>query len=207
MYQIFAKKPECEAEKMILLLPGRGQSALDMLSRYVNFTSGLDDILLIAVDPIEEWYPAPNGSNDQEQACWGLKISVPQLENFICELENNFNISRENIAIAGFSAGAVMAIQVATQTTRPYAAVVSHNGAILEPHLLPKSSNKTPFLLIHSKDDDCFYWEERYLPMKNAFQSQEYVTETHEVECGGHYIHPNDVELAANWILNKFKMA
>lgn len=205
MYEMFTRKPECEADKMILLLPGRGQPATDMLARYVNFASGLDDILLIALDPIDEWYPAPNGSNDQENACWGLKVSVPQLENFVCEIEEDFNISRENIALAGFSAGAVMAIQVAAQTSRPYAAVVSHNGAILQPDLLPKSSVDTPFLLIHRKDDDCFYWDERFVPMKNAFQSQGYMTETHELESGGHFIHAEDIELAAKWILNKFK--
>lgn len=204
MYQIIVRKSD-NCLGMIILLPGRGQPARDILARYHRYST-LNQFTLVAIEPIDEWYPAPNGAGDQMKSVWGLKVSVPQLDEFIAELEQRFEIDRSNVTLAGFSAGAVMAIQIAAHTDKAFHSVVSHNGAILAPEELPKSSHETKYFVLHNENDDCFSWEERYLPMKNALLERGYDLEVYENEVGGHYIAPEDVEEVGLWIREQYDL-
>jgi phospholipase/carboxylesterase len=170
-----------------------------MMARYDRYAE-LDNTLLLAVAPMEEWYPAPRGANNQMEAVWGLKLSVPEFNDFIEKIEQEYQFPRSKVALVGFSAGAVMAIQAAAWSDKPYAAVVAHNGAILEPSDLPRARHDTPFLLLHNENDDCFSWDERYLPMKIALIDKRYNLEVIENDVGGHYISPEDVGLAGDWL-------
>ena len=199
MYQVLVREPEKESLGLVILLPGRGQSAFDMISHY-DRAANLGCMRLVAVEPIDEWYPAPKGANDQMEAVWGLKLTVPDFDNFVSEIENEYDVDRANIVLAGFSAGAVLAIQVAADTDRPFGAVVAHNGAILEPENMLPARNDTPYLVFHNMDDDCFEWEERYLPMKLSLVINDYHVDYIESEIGGHYIAREDVEAAGRWI-------
>lgn len=187
----------------VFLLTGRGQSAEDILTKYHSF-SILNEFALISIQPIDEWYPMPQGVDHQIEAVTGLKQSVSRLEDFIEKIEENLKIDRSTITLVGFSAGAVMAIQVAAQTKRPFKCVVSHNGAILEPKELPHSTHSTKYLTIHNKDDDCFSWEERYLPMKQALLNKNYDLKSLENDVGGHCLLSKDIEKVSLWIKKQF---
>ena len=186
-------------EYMVVLLVGRGQTALNMLSQYdyADFNEGI----VVAIEPFKEWYPCPNGIDDQIEAIEGLKSAIPKIDKLILNLQNQFNLSRDKVSLVGFSAGAVMAIQLAVNSDDQFAKVVSHAGAILDPKNLPQAKNNTPILLIHAKDDDCFSWEERYLPMKKALEKQGFNITTKESEYGGHYMMSSE---AMNFLINSF---
>jgi len=204
MYQVLTYEPTGECLGTVVLLPGRDGRADDML-RYYQQYSTLDHTRFVSVEPFDEWYPAPNGPNDQQAAIWGLKVSVPELDNFISEIEKEYSITRSKIALVGYSAGAVMAIQLVAESDRSFAAIIAHAGAILDPDSLPKCKNNTPVYLIHSKNDDCFDWNERYLPMKEALLKQEYaVLETIENETGGHGVSQEDIIAASNFLKKEF---
>jgi len=205
MYKAIVRESEGECLGLVVLLPGRGQPAKDMLARYHRFST-LNQFVLVAIEPIDEWYPAPKGAGDQMDAVWGLKLSVPQMDKFIAELEEEFEVDRSNVILSGFSAGAVMAIQLAAFTNIPFNSVIAHNGAILEPNELPKSKHPTKYLVLHNENDDCFSWEERYLPMKNALVERGYDLEVIENEVGGHFIAPEDVEEAGLWIREQYDL-
>lgn len=196
MYKVLTYEPEEECLGTIILMVGRCGRAIDMM-RYYREVCELDRTRLISVEPLDEWYPAPKSPEDQEEAIWGLKVSVPEFDLFIAKLEEDYSINRSEIVLAGFSAGAVMAIQVAAYSQKPFAAVISHNGAILDPAALPMAAHDTPFFLIHSRDDQCFSWDERYIPMKKALLAKEYTVELCEREDGDHAIAPEDVADAA----------
>lgn len=204
MYEILTREPEGSCLGTILFLPGRDGKAIDIL-RYYEGVGELQHTRFIAVQPSSEWYPAPNGSEDQEAAIWGLKLSVPEFDSFVSELEKVFSINRSEIALVGYSAGAVMAIETASVSGNNFAAVVSHSGAILEPSELVVARNKTPILLIHSKDDDCFEWEERYLPMKSALINKKYNVNFIENYNGGHSISYQNIFDSSIFLANIFK--
>ena len=198
MYKVYIREPEEAATSLAVLLPGRGQPAVDLLARYD--AAPLPRTYLIAAEPFEEWYPIPKGSDDQDAAVYGLRLSIQELDEFISELQEEFGLERSQIALVGFSAGGVMAIQTAAYSQEPFGAVVVHAGAILEPDELPPAKHNTPFLLIHSEDDDCFFWEERYLPMKKALMDQGYEIYTSEGPVGGHRIFSEDILEGAEFI-------
>lgn len=204
MYKIFTYEPDCDCLGTIVLLVGRGGKAIEMMDYYREYCE-LDKTRLIAMEPFDEWYPAPRSPEDQEDAICGLKVSIPEFDSFISELEIKYSTDRSKIALSGFSAGAVMAIQVATYSAKPFAAVISHNGAILNPDSLPMAVHDTPMFLIHSKDDKCFDWHERYLPMKKSLMEKEYTVELCEKEEGDHSIDPKDVADAAIFLANIFQ--
>lgn len=194
---------DSEFENLIVLLPGRMQKGISLLSMYKS-NSNFANSKIIAIEPDYEWYPIPNGAKDQANSIKALYHSVPNLESFILETAAALKIDQEKITLVGFSAGAVMAIQVAALSERPYQAIVCHNGAILSPEGLPSSTNETPFLLIHNKDDSCFSWDERYIPMKDALLRKDYNVQFIESEDGGHFIQDEDVEISTDWLKEIF---
>lgn len=191
-----------DAQSIVLLLPGRGQMPRDILSVY-HAHSFLKSTF-IAIKPENEWYPLPRGANDQTEAVFGLSMLLPSFDRLIKKIEDKFDLKRKKIGLVGFSAGAVIAIQTAIYSDKPFAAVVSHAGAILEPESLPLAKHKTPFLLTHSKDDSCFSWEERYLPMRAALEKQGYNVECKEHESNGHSVTAEDIEIASIFLANQF---
>ena len=203
MYRVVIHESEVDCLGLIVLLTGRGQSAEDILIHYRNFST-LSEFTFVSIQPIDEWYPMPQGAKDQMAATSGLNQSVPKLDDFITELEKKLKIDRSNMVLAGFSAGAVMSIQVATHTDRPFKCVVSHNGAILEPEELPHSNHSTKYLMIHNEDDKCFSWDERYLPMKQSFLNQGYDLKMIENDIGGHFVLPEDIKQVSLWIREQF---
>lgn len=204
MYKVLVRNSEEECLSAAVLLPGRGQPASNMMALYDRFAH-VNEIKLLAVEPIDEWYPAPKGSNDQMEAVWGLKISVEEFNEFIANLEIELQLDRSKIALIGFSAGAVMALQAAAHSDRPYGAVVVHAGAILEPLALPQAKHPTPILVMHNENDDCFSWDERYLPMKLALVDKKYPVEFVENEVGGHSVCDEDLETAGKWLNHIFR--
>lgn len=199
MLKVLVRDPIQKYLGTVFLLVGRGQSANDLISRYHEFAV-LKNARLIALEPKYEWYPMPKGSNDQAEALKGLNETVVRLEKFFSEAIKKYNITKENCILSGFSAGAVMAIQMAVTSKESYAGVISHNGAILDPDALPVAKHKTPFLVFHSKDDDCFFWDERYIPMKNALLTQEYLSTFIEEEDGKHFLSSTHISTAGDWI-------
>ncbi len=93
-----------------------------------------------------------------------------------------------------------MSIQTALCSDLPYAAVICHNGAILEPENLNLSKNDMPFLLFHNSDDNCFTWEERYLPTKKSLIEKKYNVTFEENNSSGHNIDSRDVRQAIEFI-------
>lgn len=167
----------------VVFLPGRGQKA-EVLAEYYE----LKNTLIVCLTPeYLSWYPSPNGPKNQFNAIEGMKKSVIEVDQIIKNIQNDYSLNRKEIAIIGFSAGGVMALQINAHSNELFGAIVCHNGAILEPKELP-TGNKTPILVIHSKDDGVFSWNERYLPMKEALIEKNYNVEFIENESNGHFI-------------------
>ena len=193
-------------ERCILGLPGRGNSA-EMMARIIRDFQ-LPRTLIVAVRPWQSaWYPQPFSADDQEDATEGIPLAIRAINGVVRTLINGFNLSYEKIALLGYSAGGVMGIQTTIRRmlsvskgkdkTKPcFAGTVVYCGAILEPEKIPGVPNvahRTPFLLVHNRDDKCFDWHERYLPMKSALVNGGYDVVTAEHLFGGHMISTPDI--------------
>jgi len=193
------KEPQGARKGCIIALSGRGAS-LGMLDEFCHYME-VPQTLVISAEPNELcWYPQPNGANDQALAIKGLELAVDALGKYIAKVQRAFRLRRNKIVLLGFSAGAVMALQMAIRSDKPFAAAISLCGAILEPHKVPEAKNTTPILLRHAADDTCFSWEERYLPMKEALSDQGYDLYVSERNRGGHTVDMEDVEVVSNFV-------
>lgn len=184
-----------DPESCILCLPGRAGTGQRFANEYQD--TELNKTLIIGVTPIKfAWYPMPNGPHDQRAALSGLPRAVHTVESVLKEIEEYYKIPRHKTAVVGFSAGAVVALQLPMYSKRPLAGIVAHAGAVLDTNNVPMCKNSTPILTIHSKQDDCFEWEERYLPMKAALLNANYNLKTIEKEYGYHIVSYYDLIMA-----------
>lgn len=192
-------EPQGNRRGCIVALPGRGVPA-NFMEKFCHFM-GLHDSLVIVLEPDGlRWYPAPNGPDDQVAAVEGLERAVTEINRRLSIIQRGWHLRRSKIALVGFSAGSVMALQVLAASRKPFAACVSFAGAILEPERMPKATTKTPVLLRHAVDDDCFNWEERYLPMKKALIEKDYNVYVSEKPYGGHGIEVHDAQVIGRWL-------
>lgn len=175
-----------EPNKAIIVLPGRDMPADILIEVHQNLIEGyLDDIAIFGFTPYNlEWYPAPKGPLDQDDALNGQKENLPLLFDSINYVLNKFNIHYYNTIISGHSAGGVMVVQLLNY--QPWAGAICNCGAILDPDDLKTAKYDTELLVTHNIDDTCFDWEERYIPMKQALKKKGYNTCFIENEEGNH---------------------
>lgn len=196
--KVFSKKPQ----SCLLVLPGRGipGDAMEHFARHV----GLWKTLTVVLEPQHfEWYPAPNGPDDQDDAVKGQIESLIELKQYLSKIQKLWEIPNEQTAIVGFSAGAVMALQLCAHSDTSFAGVVSLAGAILNPDTFLEAPNNTPILLQHNEDDDCFKWGERYLPMKQTLHDKGYNVQVHERDWGGHNLTLREARLTQQFLASK----
>lgn len=181
----------------IIALSGRGNSN-DMMQRTCQ-EMALDDTLVVCLRGSNyQWYPQPISSTDQDKAVAGLPAAREAIDAAIKRVEAGWKIKRDKIAIVGYSAGGVMALEVAGHSKQRFAAVVSFCGAILQPSEFPACDHPDmPVLLIHNQDDTCFDWKERYLPMRKALLQKKYNLYALEQPIGGHMYFMSEVIVAA----------
>lgn len=188
----------------VLMLAGRAMK--NNLLPSIYWHSNLQDFRLIGITTTElAWYPIPNGAKDQWSAINGIPHAIDLVEKAVENIKRRWDIPKSRIILMGFSAGGVMAIQVAAYSDEAYAGVVCHSGAILQPEVLPYCDVETPFLLTHSQDDETFEWNERYLPMKSTLKSRSYRISCVESPWGGHTILPVEIATSKIFIRQIFK--
>ena len=153
------------------------------------------------------WYPQPNNPLHQHSAVAGLDYARGVLEETINKVTARLQITRKDMAVIGYSAGGVMAIELAVNSEEPFGAVVCHNGAILEPRRIPRCKTTTPFFLTHRHDDLCFGWHERYLPMRHCLLDKKYNVYSTESDIGGHAFYKIDSILGGIFISHAMGMS
>lgn len=181
----------------VIVLPGRGGSGTALAKEYKQF-SGLTRTIFVGLTPTNlEWYPMPNGIHNQTAAVHGLEVAQKKVEAVTRHIRRTCRVHRENFALVGFSAGAVVSLHTAINSDWDYAGVVSHSGALLEPaKVKPFNDLHLQMMMIHCKDDCCFYWDERYVPTKTALKEGGYNVAFVEHEKGGHDMTKADFMMA-----------
>lgn len=191
--------PREKTKGCLIALTGRGVPS-EWMEKFSHVT-GLSRTLKVAIEPRRlVWYPQPNGVQDQTLAVEGLKDAVEELEKTVDFVKKSHDFKDEEIAILGFSAGAVVALEFATQKNRNLLATISIAGAILEPWTIKKATNNSPIFLRHNLNDFCFDWEERYLPMKDQLKKKGYNLVLQESKWGGHDITKEDAEMVGHFL-------
>lgn len=151
---IQAGKPIAQAEKVAILLHGRGASAQSILSlqQYLN----MEEFALLAPQASgNTWYPysfmAPDSSN------------APALENSLVTVDEAFQfaikqgVKPENIYFIGFSQGACLSLEYSALHAQKLGGVIAFTGGLIGEKLQPTKYSgdfeSTPIFIGSSKRD------------------------------------------------------
>lgn len=125
---ITAGKKLNEAEKVLLMLHGRGATAEDILSLSAHLNVA-DYALLAPQATNHTWYPYSFLAPPKDNEPW-LSSALSLLKEIISDLENE-NIKKENIFFLGFSQGACLTLEFAARNAARYGGVVAFTGGLI----------------------------------------------------------------------------
>lgn len=192
---------EQDADHAIIILPGRGGAGSTISLLYDRDVIPPNTMLIGLTPENYEWYPKPNGAKNQKKSIEGLPRAVDAILNEIDEISRVYQLHPNKITLAGFSAGGVVALETSFKAPQ-LEGVIVHSGALLDPDKITHCSKPTlPYLFTHSKDDNVFGWEERYLPMTQKLFENGFKIQKHEREVGGHCLSKQDLKAAKEFIL------
>ena len=89
-----------------------------------------------------------------EERLVGAQNASPTLNQFIADELNRLDLEMSDLALAGFSQGAMMALHVGLQQAKTPAAIVSFSGMLLDHESLSERPNWPPVLLAHGSLDE-----------------------------------------------------
>jgi phospholipase/carboxylesterase len=147
-------------KQIVLLLHGYGSDGADMIALAPQWQAVLRDALFLAPNAPQrtgygagyQWWPL-TAFTPQALAA-GAAAAAPAIEAFIDRKLDQYGLGDEHLALAGFSQGTMMALQVGLRRPRPVAGIVGYSGMLTgTADLTPKRIARAPVLLVHGSDD------------------------------------------------------
>ncbi|MDF9798069.1 phospholipase/carboxylesterase [Catalinimonas alkaloidigena] len=193
---IKAGKPVEEAEKVLIMIHGRGGSAEDILSlsSYLN----VDKYALLAPQATQHtWYPhsflMPTDQNEP-----GLSSALQWLAAIEQGLIDQ-GFASENIYFLGFSQGACLSLEYSSRHAKKYGGVIALTGGLIGDKLNAEKYHgdfeQTP-VFIGSSDPD------PHIPVDRVHASAEIIRDMHAdvtvkiYKDRGHVISQQEIDLA-----------
>lgn len=146
---------------LVILLHGYGADGNDLLGLAPHWARLLPDTIFVsphAPFPCEaapfgrQWFGFEGRREDMILA--ETRTAGAMLDAYLDAELTRRGLREEDLALVGFSQGAMMALHVALRRPRAVAAVVGYSGALIAPQLLAAEiRSRPPVLLIHGNAD------------------------------------------------------
>ena len=153
-----------KARSIVVFAHGYGADGADLLGLADVLAPHLPDTVFYAPDaPFAckgnpfgyQWFPIPwmDGSSEAAAAA-GLAASSDALNGFLDACLAEADLTDADLALVGFSQGAMMSLHIAPRRAQGVACVVAISGRLLEPEALVDAVRvKPPILLVHGDQD------------------------------------------------------
>ncbi len=160
-----------EAKKALILLHGRGGSALDILQLSAYFCD--DQFYIAALEaPNNSWYPnsfmAKTSTNEPY-----LTNSIDAIKELIDKIAEH--VPYEQIYLMGFSQGACLSLEVSARYARKYGGIIAFSGGLIG-DILDTTQYKRDFqgtkVFLGNSDVDPFIPVERTKVSQELMQRQ-----------------------------------
>jgi len=197
---------------LVFLLHGYGANAENLIDLAFEFQPIINDAHFIAPNAIEafeggfpdcyQWFSLYVGL--QRSA---IEVLAPKIQNankILKDLIENqlkkFNLGYENLILAGFSQGSMMAIYQGLIMPKKIAGVISFSGKVVEPFLVgDKIISKPNICLIHGTQDSVLSFE-NFNEAQKILQDHQIPFEAHKINNMDHTIDNRAVEIAQNFL-------
>ena len=144
---------------LVVLLHGYGADGRDLIDLGSLWAAMLPDAAFVAPHAPQPCGEAPVGrqwfslaSRDPDALRRGARAAAPSLDAFLDAERDRNGLRDADVALVGFSQGAMMALHVGLRRQAAPAAVVGLSGRLVEPPLA--GIGRPPVLLIHGALDD-----------------------------------------------------
>lgn len=194
-------------KQIIVLLHGLGADGNDLFGLVPYFQEALPEAYFISPDAPFACDMAPYGKQwfslqDRSETALvkGVESASHILNQFIDQLLTKFNLPDQQLALIGFSQGAMLSLYASLRRTKPLMGVLSYSGALIGAQLLTKELvSKLPICLLHGKQDHIVPFE--------AFEEALAILQKHKIEVHGyssddlaHGIDPAGVEIGVRFL-------
>jgi phospholipase/carboxylesterase len=206
---------ERKIKNLVIFLHGYGANGKNLIDLAHEFDYVLEDAYYISPNGVEnweggfpdcyQWFSLQNGlaKSNINQLAESIKTSNKILADFIDQQLQKFSLTYQNLIIAGFSQGAMMAMYQGMIKKEKPAAIISFSGKLILPEMVgEKTISKPDICLIHGKADSV-------LPFDNFIEAEKILTENKfnfsalSFENLDHTIDIHSIRAAQNFIKNK----
>ena len=150
-----------KVHQLVILIHGYGSTGEDLLGVAPPLSSYVPNALFCAPDgpyPWEgdslfggrQWFSLPDLSQDTLSK--GVASTLPCLNQFLDQLLDNYGLTENQVALIGFSQGAMIVLSWGLSRERPVGAVVAYSGLFADSEDQPVRS-RPPVLLVHGDQD------------------------------------------------------
>ncbi|CCG41754.1 alpha/beta hydrolase [Magnetospirillum molischianum] len=150
------------AAQLVILLHGVGVDGSDLIELAPFFAAVLPDAAFVAPDAPEpfdlapfgrQWFSLQDRSGPAISAA--LRATAPRLDAYIEQQLTHWGVGNGDLALVGFSQGAMMALHVGLRRAKSPAALISLSGALVDAaSLASEITVRPPVLLIHGEQDE-----------------------------------------------------
>lgn len=147
--------------QLVVLLHGVGADGHDLIDLAPQWAEALPDALFVAPDGPDPYDMAPAGRQwfslaDHAPGVMqsGAGRALPSLLAFVDAQTARAGVAADQVALVGFSQGAMMALHAGLRRTPSPRAIVAYSGALLAgPELAGELAGRPPVLLVHGRED------------------------------------------------------
>lgn len=172
-------------KQIVVLLHGYGSNGQDLISLAPFWQESLPDTLFLSPDaPFPcamapgmgyEWFPLMERT--QEEYIEGIEVAAPILNEYLDEVLDQYDLTSDKLALAGFSQGTMMSLYVGTRRTPKIAGILGYSGALIGEEGV-KAENCPPITLIHGENDSV-------VPVEAYHKAEAFFSDL-GVKIGGH---------------------
>jgi len=191
-----------EAERVLVMLHGRGANAEDILS-LANYLNISEYTLLAPQATGNSWYPnsflAPPHMNEP----W-LSSAIDILDDITDDINEN-GIDDNNIFYLGFSQGACLTLEYVTRNAKKYGGVVAFTGGLIGDKIYEQNYSgdfeSTP-VFIGTSDPDPHVPVQRVIESTSILKTMNALVTEKIYKNMGHTINEDEIEMVNSAIFN-----
>lgn len=152
---------ESSPQQLIILLHGENSSGENFIEFGKTLSSALPRAVFVAPNA-----PLPHGKEPGKRLWFeivgksadailnGMEKITPSLNDFIDDQIEKYGVQDHNVALIGFSQGAMLALHVGLRRKKRLGAIVSCSGTLIgAKHLRQELASRPSVFFIHGKDD------------------------------------------------------
>jgi phospholipase/carboxylesterase len=191
-----------EAQKVLVMLHGRGANAEDILS-LANYLNVAQFTLLAPQATGNTWYPNSFLASPFTNEPW-LSSAISLVDDITNDIVEN-GVSYDNIFFLGFSQGACLTLEYVTRNAMKYGGVVAFTGGLIGDKIYEQNYTgdfgSTP-VFIGTSDPDPHVPVQRVLDSVKILKNMNAQVTDKIYKNMGHTINEDEIETVNNLIFN-----